>query len=138
MVKSRTMIASSGRARLIKTSANAFAIDRESGDVFRPSRNTDPSFPSDHAAAAFAIAAVVLALRPRLGIATLAAAVAVAYARVYVGLHYPADVAGGALIGVVVALLALGPLRIVAEKLTDLGDAILARLRLRRDAGATA
>jgi undecaprenyl-diphosphatase len=59
----------------------------------------DPGFPSDHATAAFAIAAVLLL---RLGVRTLPvllAAVALAVSRVLVGIHYPGDVIAGALIG---------------------------------------
>src|SRR5919199_1930458 len=54
--------------------------------------SSDSSFPSDHAAAAFAIAAVLFARHRRLGLAALALAAVVGYARVYVGAHYPADV----------------------------------------------
>jgi undecaprenyl-diphosphatase len=50
----------------------------------------DPSFPSDHAAAAFAIAAAVLFVSRRVGSGFLVAAFAIALARVFIGLHYPA------------------------------------------------
>ena len=60
----------------------------------------DSSFPSDHAAAAFAIASVFLALRRRLGLVILALALLVSAARLYAGLHYPSDVAAGALVGI--------------------------------------
>lgn len=59
----------------------------------------DPSFPSDHAAAAFAIAVSVALASRRLGAAFLAAAAAIAVSRVAVGLHYPSDVLAGAAIG---------------------------------------
>jgi undecaprenyl-diphosphatase len=64
----------------------------------------DTSFPSEHATAAFAIAAGAGIYRPRLGIILLVLAVLTAFSRVYVGIHYPADVASGAAIGVVAAL----------------------------------
>jgi undecaprenyl-diphosphatase len=64
----------------------------------------EPSFPSDHAIAAFAIAfSVALIGGRRMGAAFLAAATVVGMTRVFVGLHYPGDVAGGALIGLVSA-----------------------------------
>lgn len=68
--------------------------------------SADPSFPSDHSTAAMAIAASFLlsgALRTQ-GLFLLAAAVLVAFSRVYVGIHYVGDVLGGAAIGTVAAL----------------------------------
>jgi undecaprenyl-diphosphatase len=64
----------------------------------------DASFPSEHATGAFAIAAGVGTYRHRLGLLLLVLAALVAFSRVYVGIHYPADVAGGAAIGVLVAI----------------------------------
>jgi len=63
------------------------------------------SFPSGHAAAAFAFATGVghvlpLAAGPLRGLAAL-----VAYSRVHTGVHYPGDVVAGALIGTVLAQL---------------------------------
>ena len=64
----------------------------------------DSSFPSEHATAAFAIAAGIGLYRHRIGIALLGLAALAAISRVYDGVHYPADVAGGAAIGIVSAL----------------------------------
>ena len=64
----------------------------------------DPSFPSDHATAAFAIAFAVFFFSRRLGLVFLAAATAIGVSRVLLGLHYPGDVAAGALIGFLSAL----------------------------------
>lgn len=115
----------------------------------------DASFPSDHAAASFAIAGVLLlrywlarrasppaaarlslprkdnpqtlsdaalrALRWRTGLLaglTLLLAIAIGYARVYVGVHYPFDILGGAIIGLLatwLVFLARGVLRPVAR-----------------------
>ena len=62
--------------------------------LIEPSR--DYSFPSDHATAAFAIAAAFLlhGMR-RSGLGFLAAAVLVTVSRVYVGTHYASDVWAG-------------------------------------------
>lgn len=59
----------------------------------------DPSFPSDHAGAAFAVAFAVLFVSRRAGGWFLVAAAAVGLSRVLVGLHYPGDVLAGAAVG---------------------------------------
>jgi undecaprenyl-diphosphatase len=70
------------------------------------------SFPSGHAATSFA-GAVVLAYLFRRGLPLLLLlAAAIAYSRVYLGVHYPSDVLAGAALGAAVALLALALLRL--------------------------
>jgi undecaprenyl-diphosphatase len=69
-------------------------------------RSSDPSFPSDHATASFAIAAAFLAHKlPKRGFFFLLAAVLVSLSRVYIGTHYISDVMGGALTGILAAIL---------------------------------
>jgi undecaprenyl-diphosphatase len=63
----------------------------------------DPSFPSDHAAAAFAIAFSVLFLSRRAGIGFLIAAAAIGFDRILIGLHYPGDIAAGVVVGLIAA-----------------------------------
>jgi undecaprenyl-diphosphatase len=94
------------------------------------SRGTDPSFPSDHAAAAFAIAAVLVVVHRRLGVLVLLLAALVGYARVYVGAHYPGDVAGGAVIGIGAAVVILTWLRPLILLAARSADAVMLRLRL--------
>jgi undecaprenyl-diphosphatase len=65
------------------------------------------AFPSGHAATAFAGATVLSALVPRFAPAFYVLAAAIAYSRLYVGVHWPLDVLAGAAIGVVTALLLL-------------------------------
>ena len=68
---------------------------------------TDSSFPSNSAAAAFAIAAAVCCVNRRIGAALFGAATVYGFSRVYVGVHYPADILGGAVIALAVTALTL-------------------------------
>lgn len=67
-------------------------------------RSADPSFPSDHATASFAIAAVFLihGMSARGLLYSLAASL-IMFSRVYIGIHYASDVLGGAVIGICAA-----------------------------------
>jgi undecaprenyl-diphosphatase len=64
----------------------------------------DASFPSGHAATSFAAATMLVFAFPRLAPFLYVLAAAVAFSRVYVGVHYPLDVIGGAVLGVLVAV----------------------------------
>ena len=63
------------------------------------------SFPSNHAANNFALARTVQILAPTYAIPAYVFATVVGLSRTYVGVHYPLDVAGGALIGFLCASL---------------------------------
>jgi membrane-associated phospholipid phosphatase len=69
------------------------------------------SFPSGHTSTSFACATVLSVLAPRLAPAFLLLAAAIAYSRLYVGVHWPLDVVGGAVLGVAIALLLLSEAR---------------------------
>ncbi len=64
------------------------------------------SFPSGHAAVFFALAATLFFLRRRWGWWFLAGAIAMGAARVFTGVHWPSDILGGAVVGILSAALA--------------------------------
>lgn len=69
------------------------------------------SLPSTHTASAFAAAFALCRVFPELRVAFWLLAALVAFARVYVGVHYPLDVIGGAFLGVAAAAFAMGGTR---------------------------
>jgi undecaprenyl-diphosphatase len=72
------------------------------------------SFPSGHAATAFAAATAIAILSPRMRPYALGLAAAVALSRVYLRVHFPLDVVAGSLLGAALgALAAWAALRIV-------------------------
>jgi undecaprenyl-diphosphatase len=87
----------------------ANAVDRARPYVAHPnvhvliSKGTDPSFMSDHSLIAGAVAAGLCFVTIRLGIVAVVAALLMAFARVYVGAHYPGDVLAGLAFGAVIA-----------------------------------
>lgn len=70
--------------------------------------NDPNSFPSGHTTAAFAFASALRHTAPRAWMkwAALAAAVLMAFSRLYVGVHYPSDVLAGVVIGLLAGWLA--------------------------------
>jgi undecaprenyl-diphosphatase len=70
-------------------------------------RNPDRfSFPSGHAAAAFAVSAALAGERFALGPLSMLLAVGIGLSRVYLGAHYPLDVGAGAFLGLLGGLAA--------------------------------
>jgi undecaprenyl-diphosphatase len=63
------------------------------------------SFPSDHAAGAFVIATSIWIWRKRDGWIWILLAAGIAFSRVWTGVHYPADVLAGMVIGILIAFL---------------------------------
>lgn len=69
--------------------------------LFIPAANG--SFPSSHTAVAFALALTIWLHDKRIGFAYLIAALLVGTARVLANVHYPVDIIGGAVLGIIVA-----------------------------------
>lgn len=68
-------------------------------------RQKDFSFPSAHTGSSFAAAVILYkGLPKRYGIPALILAGLIAISRLYVGVHYPTDIIGGAVTGVLIAL----------------------------------
>jgi undecaprenyl-diphosphatase len=86
--------------------------------------NTSYSFPSSHAVNIFAAAYFLSQPFRRLAPLFFCIAAIVAYSRVYIGIHYPLDVIGGAAIGLLIAW----PMR-------RLKDRVLARLHNKKTIG---
>lgn len=69
---------------------------------------TDWSFPSGHTTASFACALVLLRTMPRrCGVPAMVLASLIGASRLYVGVHYPTDVLGGVLVGLLGSSLVL-------------------------------
>lgn len=73
--------------------------DRLVSDSRRVRRPASRSFPSGHAASAFAFASATGQAVPSARLPLYVAAATVAYSRVHTGVHYPSDVAIGAVVG---------------------------------------
>lgn len=88
----------------------------------------DNSFPSDHTTVAFAVGGTVIWWRRLVGAVTLALAAVVGFARIYVGVHWPADVlaaAGAGLLAGAFAAIALPLLEPLQRRLSRLLPAAL-------------
>ena len=89
----------------------AFGVRRpaEQGDLLGVPHSR--SFPSGHTATSFACATVIALLVPRTAPFVYTLALAIGYSRLYVGVHWPSDVLGGIVVGVLTALLLLAAAR---------------------------
>lgn len=84
------------------------------------------SFPSSHSSAAFALAFAVFSVDRVFGGALLGAAALVGFGRVFVGVHYPGDVLGGAALGWLGAW-ALGSSDVVGAAISSVRRTLIGR-----------
>jgi membrane-associated phospholipid phosphatase len=88
---------------LVAAFAEARPYTTHPGLLVLAHRSSDFSFPSDHAVMAGAAAAALWLVSRALGALATVAALAMAFARVYIAAHYPWDVAAGLVFGALVA-----------------------------------
>jgi undecaprenyl-diphosphatase len=129
-MRSKLAAVSAGAAGALALLANAVLghlwyharpfVDHPKQTVLLVHHGADNSFPSDHASLAFAVAFAVLMFHRRLGIVLLAVAVGVGLDRIFIGVHYPLDVAASVLVGLGAALLVTIPGRPYVERLARL------------------
>lgn len=92
--------------------------------MFRTRCGSPYGFVSSHAANAFAVAIFLLMQyrkKPVAGWLMVAWAILQGYSRIYLGKHYPGDVLGGALFGIVVGLLVYWLTSIIEKKWHKVG-----------------
>ncbi len=93
-------------AQIIKAlfpTVRPFITDGTTPMVLLPA--TDGAFPSGHSAAAFALATSIFLHDKKVGIFYQFAALIIGIARILGNVHYPIDILGGALLGVMVAFI---------------------------------
>lgn len=136
----RTCVAALAGAALALAASSAIGLvwDRPRPFVaghFVPliAHGADASFPSDHLAVLGAVVVGLWFSSRRLALVTVLIALVVALARVYAGVHYVSDVAGGFVLGLVCGAMAWWVTRLVAGPLHRL-DGALGRAGLRPSA----
>lgn len=60
----------------------------------------DYSFPSGHSSASFSVATTIALNIPKISILVLIIALVIGISRIYIGVHYPTDVAAGMILGI--------------------------------------
>lgn len=73
----------------------------------KPKRKCGRSFPSRHVFSAFAIASLSFSVSVWLGVALIAIGIALAVARVLLGMHFIRDVAAGGIIGIISGIIGI-------------------------------
>lgn len=86
-----------GLIRLLKPRGRPFTINEVSLLI---DRVNEQSFPSGHASFAFGLATIVYLYNKKWGIVFFVSALLISIARVFAGVHWPADILAGAAVGI--------------------------------------
>jgi membrane-associated phospholipid phosphatase len=86
---------------------------------------TSFSFPSGHTSSAFAACAAILFLNRKIGIPAMVFAALMGFSRIYVEVHYCTDVIGGAVVGIIYAVVGV----LIAKALYPVVEKILASMK---------
>jgi undecaprenyl-diphosphatase len=113
------MLAALGVNQLVAAAVNETRPCQALHDIVVLHCNTDPGFPSDHAVMAGAVTAGLWLVGWRPGILAAMAAAVMAFARVYIGAHYPQDVLAGLVLGAVVSVVGYALVRPVLRRLLE-------------------
>ena len=82
-------------------------------------RTGESSFPSGHAASSFAAATSLFLYRKKVGLPAYLLAGAIAFSRLYIGVHYPTDVLTGMVIGVMCGVVVN---KLVRKRVNKIGE----------------
>ena len=86
---------------------------------------TSFSYPSGHTSSAFAACAAILFLNRKIGIPAMVFAALMGFSRIYVEVHYCTDVIGGAIVGIIYAVIGV----LIAKAVYPLVEKVLASIK---------
>lgn len=86
---------------------------------------TSFSFPSGHTSSAFAACAAILFINRKIGIPAMVFAALMGFSRIYVEVHYCTDVLGGALVGIIYAVIGV----LIAKALYPFVEKVIAAIK---------